>query len=106
MLSVYLNGQVPQEIPSLDLPVEATFLDLKTLINDKVGISSSVQILSMKGGGLVQDDEHAITYAFDGILHVTMQRTDAIWSGGMKRKCESGEHECHKCRCIFTSKAI
>ena len=106
MLSVKLNGQVPQEIPSLDLPVEATFLDLKTLINDKVGISSSVQILSMKGGGLVKDDEHAITYAFDGILHVTMQRTDAIWPGGMKRKPESGKHECPKCRGIFNTKEI
>ena len=106
MLSVYLDGQVPHEIPSLELPVEATFLDLKTLINDKVGISSSVQILSMKGGGLVKDYEHTITYAFDGILHVTMQRTDAIWPGGMKRKLESGKHECPQCRRIFHSKDI
>ena len=106
MLRVYLDGQVPHEIPSLELPVEATFLDLKTLINDKVGISSSVQILSMKGGGLVKDYEHTITYAFDGILHVTMQRTDAIWPGGMKRKLESGKHECPQCRRIFHSKDI
>ena len=88
------------------MPVEDKFEDLKVLINERVGISISVQVLSIKGGVSVNDAEHSITYASDGMLHVMLQRTDALGLGGMKRKIQPIDFQCSRCSRSFQSDAI
>ena len=75
---------------TVDVHIESTVYDLKTEIEDKIGLPRWLLILYTQMGKALEDAEYLYMYTYNGVVHVFVQRTDTAPRGGVKVKRPRG----------------
>ena len=97
-MKVLLSGQIPMGEHTVDVHIESTVYDLKTEIEDKIGLPRWLLILYTQMGKALEDDEYLYMYTYNGVVHLVVKRTDTAPRGGVKVKRSRGDDSaCSKC---------
>ena len=87
---------------TVDVHIESTVYDLKTEIEDKIGLPRWLLILYTQMGKALEDAEYLYMYTYNGVVHVFVKRTDTAPRGGVKVKRPRGnDSACSKCGRVF-----
>ena len=87
---------------TVDVHIESTVYDLKTEIEDKIGLPRWLLILYTQMGKALEDAEYLYMYTYNGVVHVFVKRTDTAPRGGVKVKRSRGnDSACSKCGRVF-----
>ena len=86
----------------VDVPIDSTVYDLKTEIEDKIGLPRWVTILYTQMGKGLEDGEYLNMYAYNGELDAVVKRIDTTPRGGGNSKRQRRlDGACSKCGGMF-----